>query len=305
MGIGYATIKWTLGTKEYNTQHSWARAPFSLPGGGFDSSDANDIGFSQLGDGDLDGRTDPQDVSFGPDSLLERIIALHRAVQGGGVVLTQLYLHDGPTNGTETGAFATFPLNLTCRNVTLAVGLEDYAPANCALLVDKSPATISSHAGRIWFRGALLKDEIILTAEDGVGLTVDGKARAEADLLSGYIEGGVSVGGLSLHFGAGFNGVGDGNLCQYGVCQTQPVDPDDPDGPRQIDGFTAINKLSVDDAQSRDTRRRLKSTDDEETLMLRLYRYEKRLKAQGAKAALREQFDAIRERFGYSPVKGA
>lgn len=302
MGIGYATIKWTLSGKEYNTLHSWARAPFSLPGGGFDASDANDIGFGELGGGDLDGRTDPEDVSFGPQNLLEFIIALHRRVQGGGVVLTQLYLHDGPTNGTETGAFATYPLNLTCRNVTLAVAIENYAPANCALLVDKSPFSISTHAGRIWFRGALLKSEVVISAGDGVTLTTAGKARAEADLISGYTEGGASPFSLGNYFGAGMAGVGDGNLCQYGVNQTQPVDPDDPEGPRQISGFTAVSALSVDDAQSRDTQRRIKPQDSEEALMLRLYRYERRLKDKGAKAALREQFNQIRAQFGYKPL---
>lgn len=302
MGIGYATIKWELSGKEYNTQHSWARAPFTLPGGGFDTTDTNEIGFSNLGHGDLDGRTDPEDVSFGPESLLEAIIALHRKVQGGGVVLTQLYLHDGPTNGTETGAFATYPLNLPCTNTTLAVGIELYAPANCALLVDKSPDSISTHAGRIWFRGALLKSEVVISAQDGVAITTAGKARAEADLISGYTEFGGGVVSLGDFFGDGHAGTGGIGVCQYGVNQTRPIDPDDPDGPRQIVGFTSVANLSIDDAQSRDTQRRVKAKDSEEAAMLRLYRYERRLKDKGAKAALRASFNEIRANLGMKPL---
>jgi len=260
MGIAYCAIKYEFAGKPYETAHT-IHSGISLVAGQntFTEDDLNEWGFFELGTGFIDARTDPSNpLTFDPRSLIESIIGLHRAMQGPLVRLKQVYINDGFTLGEPTGNFATFDLDLACKSNGLTENLFTYAPANNALMLDKGSAMFSRRGGRMWLRGAMALGEIMPSAQDGVTL-VPGARVQIAERLEDY-EGQSPLtqpNNLANYYFNGVAGVGGVTLVQYCVGRTKGVVVAAKER-RILDNWTSISGLTVDDAQSRDTRRRNK-----------------------------------------------
>lgn len=260
MGIAYCSIKWEFASKPYETVHT-IHSGISIADNQstFTEDDLSQWGFNDLGQGDLDLRTDPADAQFNPGNLIEAIIGFHRAMQGPLVRLTQVYVNDGFTLGAETGNFATFDLSLVCTNPTLGTTLANYAPANIALMLDKASGQFSRRGGRCWLRGALPAGSFMPSAEDGVTLTDSGRLQVTTNLNAYLVQQPLSAPSpFEAYFGLGIDGVGATPvLVQYAIGRTRKVIVDGKER-RQLNNWTRVSTISVDDAQSRDTRRRNK-----------------------------------------------
>lgn len=261
MGIAYCAIKWEFAGKAYETVHTLHSGSSTAPGQNtFTALDLTAWGFDLLGVAGLDERTDPSGIAtFNPSSLIEFIIGFHRRMQGQQVRLTQVYINDGFTLGVQTGNFATFDLDLTCESPLTGTTLSNYAPANQALMLDKASAGFSQRGGRMWLRGAMQASYTIPAAEDGVTLTESGRVSLSQQ-LSDYLVQEASGGennSLSKYFGTGTAGADGTTPVQYCIGRTVAATVDGKVR-RVLNNWTPVANISVDDAQSRDTRRRNK-----------------------------------------------
>lgn len=260
MGNAYCAIKYEFAGKPYETVHS-VHSGVSTAGGQttFTDDDLTQWGFYELSVGDLEVRTDPTHAQFDPKSLIEAIIGYHVAMHGPLVRLTQVYVNDGFTLGDPTGNFATFDLNLFGKNTNLGSTLANYAPGNNALMIDKASGQFSRRGGRSWMRGCLPLASIMPSAEDGVTLTDAGRLSATL-VLNTYLtqQPLTAPTPFSGYFGTGQPGLGTTPVSvQYSIGRTLKVLVNGKER-RVLDNWTQVSTLSVDDAQSRDTRRRNK-----------------------------------------------
>lgn len=261
MGIAYCAIKWEFAGKLYETVHT-IHSGISIAAGQntFTEEDLLQWGFDLLATPGLDNRTDPSEVTFNPKGLIEYIIGFHRGMQGPQVQLKQVYINDGFTLGTPTGNFATFDLDLQCVSSFVGAVLGDYASANNSLMLDKASGQFSRRGGRMFLRGWGPRTSVEPSAEDGVKLT-DAARVTLANQLGILIAqpGSTNLNSLSSYFGAGANGALEGGevLVQYAIGRTKEITVDGKKR-RILDNWTQVSTISVDDAQSRDTRRRNK-----------------------------------------------
>lgn len=259
MGNAYCVVKYTFDGRNYQTVHGiHTGIDQPNPENVFTEANLLNWGFNGLGVGDLDARTDVTNSPFNYASLLEAIISFHRFMQSPLVTLKQIYISDGFTLGAATGPFATFDLNLACQAPHLTVDPSAIAPANCALMIDKVSGQFSRRGGRMWLRGAMDKSHIRLGGEDGVELTFAGRTTV-TDALTDFLTTG-SVGGessqkLADYFGDGAVGTDGVTNVQYSIVNTTKAVVNGKDR-RVIFDWTKVATLAIDDAQSRDTRRR-------------------------------------------------
>lgn len=258
MGNALCTIKYELDGRQYQTIHGLHSGVSTAQGQNtFTEADLTAWGFDQLGVGDLDGRTDVQNQPFNWGSLIEGIISFHRFMQSSLVTLKQVYISDGFTPGISTGPFATFDLNLQCQSAHTPSTIGDIAPANVALLIDKTSGMFSRRGGRMWLRGATGKGGIQLGGPDGVELTAAGRSVVSAaltDFLTASSLGG-EANTFADYFDIGVLGADSSTTVQYSIPNTTKVIIDGKTR-RALTNWTSVGTFAIDDAQSRDTRRR-------------------------------------------------
>lgn len=259
MGNAYCAVRYTFAGRTYQTIHGLhSTLEIGPVQNTFSAADLEEWGFNALATGDLEARTSISNSPFNYANLIEGILAMHRFMQSTMVRLTQVYISDGMTPGLPTGNFATFDINLQCQAAHVSGTKEFVAPANNALLIDKTAGQFSRRGGRMWLRGAMNKGDYVAEGDDGVMLLPSAATALQAhlqDFLNTETVGGVG-GAFKQYFGFGADGAGPtASPVQYSIPKTTGIVIDGKKR-RVLQDWTRVGTLSVQDAQSRDTRRR-------------------------------------------------
>jgi hypothetical protein len=131
-----------------------------------------------------DANTNPASESYiGALSAIATVIGYERIAHSTFVSFTRLYLSDGKTPGPATGAFASFPLAFQGLH-TLGGTVDDVAPLNVCLQVNRLPSAFSRRPGRLDLRGAINKANIKPASHDGVAILTSAKPTIAAEFTS-------------------------------------------------------------------------------------------------------------------------
>lgn len=195
-----------------------------------------------------DAYTDPSSGSYGGSlSPLAAILGFERLVHGTQVQFTRLYVSDGKTPGSGTGAFATFPLNFA--GLGLDVSDNELAPLSIVLQINRVPVGYSTRSGRLQLRAALTKGEIKAGQIDGVSIlpaSLDAVTSRIADALTSS-----NISGL-------FSTSSDVPQVAYAIPHYYPASAGSNAG--AISGYSPVSDMVVKDAASRQVQRGRKKT---------------------------------------------
>lgn len=135
----------------------------------------------------LDGQnTNPQDDNYlGEGSVIAAILGFERQMIAQPVIFTGVYISDGKTPGDGTGMFTT--LSFSFPGLAPIINGEDVAPLNCVLQLNRVPAGLGRHAGRIQLRAALAKGDIAADSGDGVTFVTGRRAAIELRVRDAWL----------------------------------------------------------------------------------------------------------------------
>lgn len=154
MGTGLITVKKEFEGKVFSSSHGWADTLFN---GVVDETQVDTL-WSQAEDLTDPAQTEPGQTGYiGDTALLAAIVAYERLMTDSECTIVEVVISDGFTPGTDTGPFATIPVNV---KGLLALANVNLAPLSTCLLIRKAADITSHKGGRLYMRASLYDTQV-------------------------------------------------------------------------------------------------------------------------------------------------